>query len=58
MSELRGSKFMTTSVSVVTKIESEDKAKYDSFYSYSEAAKVISESDIDDVCESISTRVL
>ena len=49
---------MTTSVSVATKIESEDKAKYDSFYSYSEAARVISESDIDDVCESISTRFL
>ena len=49
---------MTTLVSVATKIESEDKAKYDSFYSYSEAAKVINESDINDVCESISIRVL
>ena len=40
LSELSGSKLMTTLVSVTIKTEIEDKTKYDSFYSYAEAAKL------------------
>ena len=37
------------------KIESEDKIKYDNFYSSSKAEIIINESDIDDVFQSIYT---
>ena len=40
---------MTTLVLVFKKIESEDKRKYDNFYSSSKAQIIINESDIDDV---------
>ena len=46
---------MTTLVLVFTKIESEDKTKYDNFYSSSKAEIIINESDIDDVFQSIYT---
>ena len=43
---------MITLVSVFKKIESEDKAKYDSFYS-SSTAEIINKSGIDDVLKSV-----
>ena len=46
---------MTTLVLVFKKIESEDKTKYDNFYSSSKAEIIINESDIDDVFQSIYT---
>ena len=46
---------MTTLVFVFKKIESEDKTKYDTFYSNSKAEIIINESDIDDVFQSIYT---
>ena len=39
------------------KIESEDKIKYDTFYSSSKAEIIINESDIDDVFQSIYTTI-
>ena len=40
------------------KIESEDKTKYDNFYSNSKAEIIINESDIDDVLQSIYTTTI
>ena len=58
MSELRWFKFVTTLVLVFEKIESQDKRKYDTFYSSSKAKIVINESDIDGVFQSIYTTVI
>ena len=49
---------MTKLVLVLKKIESEDKRKYDTFYSHSIAETVINESDIDDIFESIYTTII
>ena len=49
---------MTTLVLVFKKIESEDKTKYDTFYSHSKAEKIINESDIDDMFKSIYTTII
>ena len=54
MSQLRGYKFVAALVLVFKKLESEDK-KYDTFYSNSKAEIIISESDIDDVFQSMDT---
>ena len=43
----------TTLALVLKKIESGDKTKYEIFYSPSKAEKIINESDIDDVFESL-----
>ena len=40
------------------KIESEDKTKYDTFYSHLKAEIIINESDIDDVFQSIYTTII
>ena len=40
------------------KTESEDKTKYDTFYSNSEAEIIINESEIDDVFQSVCTTVI
>ena len=40
------------------KIESDDKAKYDTFYSNSKAGTIINESNIDDLFESIYTTII
>ena len=53
MSQLKGFKFVATLVLVFKKIESEDKTKYDSFYSSSKAEIIIYESYIDNVFQSI-----
>ena len=57
MTELRGFKFVPTLVLVFEKVESDDKTKYDTFYSHSKAETIINESDIDDVFESIYTTI-
>ena len=49
---------MTTLVLVLTKIESEDKTKYDNFYSSSKAETIINASDIDNVFQSIYTTII
>ena len=49
--QLKGFKSVTTLVLVFKKIESEDKTKYDNFYSSSKAEISINESDIDDVLQ-------
>ena len=49
---------MTTLVLVLTKIESEDKTKYDNFYSSSKAEIIINASDIDNVFQSIYTTII
>ena len=54
-SKLIGFQFVATLVSLFKKIESEDKTKYDNFYSSSKAEIIINESDIDDVFQSIYT---
>ena len=58
MSELRGFKFVATLVLVFKKIVSEDKTKYDTFYSHSKAEIIINESDIDDLFQSIYTTII
>ena len=54
MTELRRFIFLTL-VLVFKKIESDDKTKYDNFYSNSKAEMIINDSDIDDVFESVDT---
>ena len=49
---------MTTLVSVLKEIKSEDKTKYDNFYSSSKAGIIISESDNDDVFQSVYTTII
>ena len=56
LTQLKGFKFVATLV--FKKIESEDKTKYDNFYSSSKVEKVINESDIDDVFQSICTAII
>ena len=58
MSQLRGFKFATTLVLVLKKIESEDKTKYDNFYSSSKAEIIINESDIENVFKLIYTTII
>ena len=58
LTQLKGLKFMTTLVLVFKKIESEDKTKYDPFYSNSKVEIIIEESDIDNVVESIYTTII
>ena len=59
LTELKGFKFVKTLVLVLTKIESEDKTRYDTFYSHPKAEAIINESDIDDnIFKSIYTTVI
>ena len=53
MTQLKGFKFVATLALVFKKIESEYQTKYDNFYSSSEAEIIITESDTDDVFQSI-----
>ena len=57
MPELRGFKFITILILVFKKNESEDKTKYDNFYSSSKTEMIINERDIDDVFQSIITNI-
>ena len=58
LAELRGFKFVTTLIVGFKKIESDNAAKYTTFYSNSKAETIIYESKIDDVFESIYTAVI
>ena len=58
LTQLRGFKLVTTLVLVFKKIESEDKTKYDNFYSSSKAKIIINESGIDDVFESVYSTII
>ena len=58
LTELRAFKFVATLVLEFKKIESDDKTKYDTFYSHSKAETIINESDIDDVFESIYNTII
>ena len=58
MTQLKGFKFVTTLVLVFKKVESEDKTKFDNFYSNSKAEMIINESDINDVFQSIYTTLI
>ena len=49
---------MTTLALMFKKIESEGKAKYNTFYSNSKAEVITNESDIDDVFQAIYTTVI
>ena len=49
---------MTTLVVAFKKIESEDKTRHDNFYSSSKAERVINESDIVDVFQSIYAAII
>ena len=55
---MEGFKFVTTLILVFKKIESEDKTKYDTFYSSSKAEIIFNESDIDDVFELIYSTII
>ena len=57
LSESRGFRFVTL-VLVFKKIESEDKTKYDNFYSSSKAEIIINESYIENVFKSIYTTII
>ena len=58
LTQLKGFEFVTTLVLVFKRIESENKTKYDTFYSSSKAEIIINESDIDDVFQSICTTII
>ena len=51
LTELKGFKFVATLVLELKKIQSDDKTKYDTFYSNSKAETIVNESEIDDVFE-------
>ena len=58
LTQLIDFKFVTTSVLALKKIECEDKAKYDTFYSSSKAEIINNESATDDVFQSIYTTII
>ena len=58
LTQLKGFKFMTALVLMFKKIESEDKTKYDHFYSSSKVEIIINKSDIDDLFKSIYTTII
>ena len=59
MTQLKPFKFLTTLVLVFKKIEREDKTFYnDTFYSNSKAEKIINDSDIESIFESIYTTLI
>ena len=58
MTQLKGFTLVTALVLVFKKIESEDKTKYDHFYSSLKAEIIINESDIDDAFQSIYVAIV
>ena len=58
LTQLKSFKFVTTLVLAFKKVESKDKTKYDNFYSSSKAEEIINESEIDDVFQSIYTKII
>ena len=62
LSESIGFNFVTTLVLVLKKIESEDKTKYDLFYSHSKVETIVNESDFDNnsfkaICTTIISNI-
>ena len=55
LTQLKGLKSLTT---LVLELESDDKTKYGTFYLNSKAEMIINESEIDDVSESICTKII
>ena len=58
LTQLKGFKFVSTIVLVYKKREKEDKTKYDNFYSNSKAEIIVKESNIDNVFQSIYTKII
>ena len=58
LTQVKGFTFVATLVLVFTKIESEDKAKYDNFDSSSKAEIIINKGDIDHVFQSIYATII
>ena len=58
LSELKGFKFVTTSVLKFKKIQSDVKILYSTFYLNSKVETIINESDIDDVFECICSIII
>ena len=58
MTQLKGFKFTTALALMFKKIESEDKTKYDTFYSRLKAETITNESHIDDVFQSVYTTII
>ena len=58
LTQLKGFKYVTALALVFKKIESEDKRKFDNFYSSSKAEIIINESEIDDMYKWIYTSVI
>ena len=58
MTKLKGLNFVSTLVLEFKKIESDDKIKYNTFCLNSKAETIINESDMDDVFESIYTKII
>ena len=58
MTELKGFKFVTTLVLEFKKIQSDDKTRYNTFYSILKAEAIVHESKIDDVFESIYSTII
>ena len=58
MTQIKGFKLLTAVVLVYKKTESDDKKKHDTFYSISKAETNISESDTDDIFESIYIAII
>ena len=55
LTQLEGFKFVKALVSMFKKTQNENKTKYDTFYSRSKGERVITETEINDVFESIYT---
>ena len=58
LTELKGFRFVTTLTLEFTRIESDDKTKYDTLRSNSKTETIINESDTDDVFKSIYTTII
>ena len=58
LTELRRFKFVTSLVLVFKKIKSEDKTKYDTFYSHSKAEIIINEKSYIDAFQSVYTTII
>ena len=58
MTQLKGFKFAATLVILFKKIETEDKTRYDNFYSSSKVEIIMNKSNTDDVFQSIYTTVI
>ena len=58
LTQLKSFKFVTALVLVFENIESEDKTRYENFYSSSKGEIIMNESDIDSMFQSIHTTII